>query len=594
MTQPPQPGFGAPEDPQGASPRPAQPPQGGPPTGPPPGYGYPQAGQPGQVPGYGHPQGPPPGYGYPQPGQPGPYQQQPGPYNQPGPYGHPGQPQYPGAPTPPPGKGPGSPLRGRTGAVVAASVAGLLLVGGGTYLALSDGGKQDAPVAAESGAATPAPSAAPGGGDEVDKGDGKGPGGGREQAEDLNAGRKDGESRVLFLTRNDVDLPRGGARVFGPWTVGDTVVKAMYREIAGYSVKDGSKKWSVPVATTVCSAPDAPSADGRIVFGIEDGLTEKAKCNDLQMVDLRTGKAGWKKSVPKPSGAFAALADYTLAISGGTLAVAGGSNSYGFSLADGRQLFGKPAGDCKPFAFAGGPKLIAGASCPTSDYKNPKQQLQEIDPATGKPRWTYDTPEGWEIDKVFSVTPLVVSIRQNEPKKWSILSLTDNGRPRATIQGGDDSYAPRCNGGAFVVFGQNLQGCTGVAADSRNFYMATDTGFGKANELVAFGLDTGKPVWRTEAPAEREMTPLRMEGGRVLVYMGARHDTGGTLATIAPTGGAPRTVLQNPASTARIESSFHSPRTAYADGRFFLASGRVSASNDEEELETKTLMGFGS
>ncbi|MEV2206696.1 hypothetical protein AB0E16_14755, partial [Streptomyces sp. NPDC047970] len=31
---------------------------------------------------------------------------------------------YPGAPTPPPGKGPGSPFRGRTGAVVAASVAG--------------------------------------------------------------------------------------------------------------------------------------------------------------------------------------------------------------------------------------------------------------------------------------------------------------------------------------------------------------------------------------------------------------------------------------------------------------------------------------
>lgn len=599
--QPPQPGFGAPQDPRQGGPQqpppPAQPPQmppapqgqpqmpppAAPPGAPAPGYGYPA-----DQPGYGYPQqqpGQPGPYGQ----QPGPYSQQPGPYNQPGPYGgYPTQPQYPGAPAPAGGGGAGNFFKGKTGIIVAASAAALLVVGGGTWFALSgDDEKNDKPSVSKS-SDDPKPT----GSATVDQGDGSGTG--REGSDDLNAGRKDGEAKVLFLTKNDVDLPRNGADVFGPWMAGDTVVKAMYREVAGYSVTDGSKKWSVPLPAEVCSAPAQTSADGKIVIGVKDGLTEKAKCNDLQMIDLAAGKAGWKKPIPKASGAFSSLSDFTLAISGNTVAVGGSGNSYGFSLADGKQLFGKPADGCKPFAFAGGPRLLAGASCPTDDYDKPKHQLQEVDPATGKPRWTYNTPEGWEIDKVYSASPLVISITQREPeKKWSIISLTDNGKLRSQIAGGkNDKFQPRC-GGAFVIFGQNLEGCTGVAADAKNFYMATETEYGKANELVAFSLDTGKEAWRAPAGEERKMTPLRMEGGNVLVYMQPSYDTGGGVATVAPTGGAPKMLLKHPASTAEIESSFYSPKMAYADGRFFIASGRVSAPNDKAEKETKTMMGFG-
>ncbi|MDQ0843284.1 PQQ-binding-like beta-propeller repeat protein [Streptomyces sp. V1I6] len=591
--QPPQGGFGAPQDPQQGAPQQPQPPA-QPPQMPPAPQGPPPVAPPGApAPGYGYPQQPPgqPGYGYPQqPGpyaqQPGPYNQQPGAYNQPGPYGgYPTQPQYPGAPAP---GGGGGFFKGKTGIVVAASAAALLLVGGGTWYVVSSGDdKEDKPTVSKS-SDDPKPT----GSESVDQGDGSGTG--REGNEDLNAGRKDGEAKVLFLTKNEVDLPRNGAEVFGPWVAGDTVVKAMYREVAGYSVTDGSKKWSVPLPAEVCSAPAQTSADGKIVIGVKDGLTEKAKCNDLQMIDLKTGKAGWKKPIPKASGAFASLSDFTLAISGNTLAVGGSGNSYGFSMADGKQLFGKPGSGCKPFAFAGGPKLLAGASCPTDDYDKPKQQLQEIDPASGKPRWTYNTPEGWEIDKVYSASPLVVSITQREPeKKWSIIALTDNGKLRSQISGGkNDKFQPRC-GGAFVIFGQNLEGCTGVAADAKHFYMATETEYGKANELVAFSLDSGKEAWRAPAGAERKMTPLRIEGGNVLVYMQPSYDTGGGVATVAPTGGAPKMLLQHPASTAEIENSFYSPKMAYADGRFFIASGRVSAPNDKAEKETKTMMGFG-
>jgi hypothetical protein len=575
--QPPQGGYGAPQPP-------AQPPQGPPqmpPTPPPaapaPGYGYPQTppAQPAQ-----------PGYGYPQqaPGQPGPYAQQPGPYGQqPGPYGgYPGQPQYPGAPAP----GGSSFFKGKPGIIIGAAVAGLLVIGGGTWFALSGDDKDDKPSVSKS-SGDPKPS----GSDSVDQGDGGGDG--REGNDDLNAGRQPGEAEALFVLKNDVDLPRNGADVFGPWVVGDTVVKAMYREVAGYSVTDGKKKWSVPLTAEVCSAPAQTSTDGKIVVGVKDGLTEKAKCLDLQMIDLKTGKAGWKKPIPKSEAAFGSLSDFTLSISGNTLAAGGTGNSYGFSMTDGKQLFGKPEEDCKRYAFAGGPKLIAAASCPTSDYSKPKHQLQEVDPATGKTKWTYNAPVGWEIDKVYSASPLVVSLTQREPKKRSVIALDDNGKPRSQIDGGKDKYAPRC-GGAFVIFGQNLEGCTGVAADANTFYMATEPATVRSpNHVVAFDLDTGKEKWRSASGGERGMTPLRMEGGSVLVYLGASYDKGGAVATIAPTGGAPKTLLKHPVSTAEIENTLYSPRMAYADGRFFMASGRVSASNDKEEMETETMLAFG-
>jgi hypothetical protein len=215
----------------------------------------------------------------------------------------------------------------------------------------------------------------------------------------------------------------------------------------------------------------------------------------------------------------------------------------------------------------------------------------QVDPNTGKPKFTFQLEANWEVDKVYSVDPLVVSATQREQKKWTIFSLDANGRLRSTIQGGNDKFAPSC-GGSFVIFGKNLQGCTGVAADANTFYMSTETDYGKTNEVVAYDLKTGKAKWRAKAPEGRKVTPLRMEGSDVLLYMQTTYDKGGAVATLAPTGGAPKILLQHPASTSEIESSFYSPGYAYGSGTFVVAAGRVSASNDKEEMQVKTMMAF--
>ncbi|GAA3484048.1 PQQ-binding-like beta-propeller repeat protein [Streptomyces yanii] len=598
--QPPQGGFGAPQEPPQGSPQPpGQPPQmpAAPPTAQP-GYGYPQApGQePGQAPGYGYPQQPGP-YGQPGPyaQQPGPYGQQPGPYGQqPGPYGQPQQPgygypqqQYPGAPVPG-GPGGGSAFKGKPAVIIGAAVAALLVIGGGVFLATSGGDDDKKPVAhgsADDQKASASPS--------VNEGDGNGDG--RAGDDDLNAGRKAGEAKVLWLQKNDVDLPRNGSDVYGPWVVGDTVVKGMYRAISGYSAADGKQKWTLKLPADLCSAPAQTTMDGKIVIGVKNGTTDKADCADLQMIDLNTGKAGWKKSI-KQNGIWDMMSDISLAISGDTVTVGRTGNSNAYRVSDGKDLFGKQSGNCQPYAFAGGTKLIAASSCRTADVDKPQNQIQELDPVTGKPKWTYRPAVGWEVDRVYSVSPLVVSLTQSEKKKWSILAIKENGTLRSQLVGDKgDKFAPDC-GSAFAIFGKSLQGCVGVAADANTFYMATtadSSGTARTNKVVAFDLNTGKPKWKAAAPAERTMTPLRMEGGNVLLYLEASYNKGGGIATLAPTGGTPQVLLQHPASTSQIESSFYNPKIVYAGGRSFIASGRVSATNDKEELETKTMMAFG-
>ncbi|MFH8436586.1 PQQ-binding-like beta-propeller repeat protein [Streptomyces sp. NPDC018007] len=599
--QPPQGGFGAPQEPPYGAPQPPQgPPPAQPPAGPPqtppsgaPAYGYPQQppAPPGQAPGpYGQAPGP---YGQ----QPGPYGQQPGPYGQPAPgpygqqpqggYGYPTQ-QYPGAPAPGgPGSGGGF-LKGRTGIVVAAALAVVLAAGAGTWFLVGDGGDEDKKPVATTSNDPKAPSASP----TVDEGDGSGDG--REANDDLNAGRKPGEAKVAWLQKNDVDLPRNGASVYGPWFAGDVVAKAMYRGVSGYSVADGKRKWTVPLPADVCAAPNSPTADGKIVIGVKDGTTDKANCSVLQMIDLNTGKPGWKKSVKK-NGTWDFLSDIGLAISGDTVTVGRTSNSNAYRVSDGKELFGNPSGNCKPFAFAGGPKLIAAASCRTDDVDNPQHQVQELDPATGKPKWTYQPPRGWEVSKVYSVTPLVVRLDHEEKKQWAIAALTDGGKLRSQLAPAKgDTLTADC-GSSFAIFGEKLEGCSGVAADADTFYMATkdDTsGTARTNKVIAFDLDTGKPKWDAPAPAERVLKPLGMEGGDLVLYMRPTYDKAGGIVTLPPTGGAPKTLLQHPESAGRIENGFFSSKVVYREERSFVFSTRVSAGNDKEELEQSTLLVF--
>ncbi|WP_405912464.1 PQQ-binding-like beta-propeller repeat protein [Streptomyces sp. NBC_00963] len=611
--QPPQGGFGAPQDPPpggfGAPPPPAQPPQmppppqappgqpstppqgqpQGPPSGPQPGYGYPQqAPQQPQSGPYGQPQQPGP-YGqqpqqpgpYGQPQQPGPYGQQPpqGPYGQQqGPYGYPQQ-QYPGAPVPPQGGGK-NPFKGKPGVIIGAAVAALLVVGAGVFFAVGGGdGGDKKPVASDSKNTDGKPSVSP----SVDQGDGNGDG--RSGDDNLNAGRKPGEDKVLWLQTNDVALPQDGAQNYGMWFSGDVVVRAMYKKVTAYGVNDGKEKWSVPTPHAICAAPRQTTPDGKIVIAYKSNDTDRADCNQMQVINLKTGKPGWKKPIPK-EGAFDIMSSLELTIAGDTVTASRMGPSSAFSVSDGHKIFGSMQGACQPDAFAGGAKLIAVESCTKNSQPDATEQVQELDPSTGKSKWTFPLPAGWQVKKVYSLDPLVIYSTNEKKKSWNISVLKSNGTRRSQLTT-KDSFQPECG---LSIIDRDLQGCVGTAADANTLYLPTEVKSG-ANEVVAFDLNTGKEKWRVPSGSDRTMLPLRMDGSNLIAYKEPSYDGGGAVVSIPSTGGKASVLLQNPESTSTIENSFFSKLVDYRDGRFFLMSGQVRGKKGD--TTEKTMLVFG-
>ncbi|MGW4273504.1 outer membrane protein assembly factor BamB family protein, partial [Streptomyces seoulensis] len=555
-------------------------------------YGAPQPGPygaPGTPGPYGQPPQQPGPYGQP-PQQPGPYgAPQPGPYGtapQPG-YGYPQQPQFPGGPglpgTPPPG-GSRNPFKGRPAVVIGAAVAALLVVGGTVYAVTSggddDGGKK--PVAHQSD--DPKPSASGASGLPANPGDGSGDGG--DDPENLNEGRQAGEAKVLWY-KEAPDAPGSGADAPGMWITDKTAVKAAYKQVFAYDVGDGKPTWA-PIAfpQKICAVTPEKSADDKVVVAYESGTSDRAKCNQLQQLDLNTGKKGW--SVKLSEGRlFDSTITVELSVTGRTLMVGRSQSGVAYDMDSGRKLYEKEKyGEaCFPSAFAGGAKLISVASCGAGGA-NEHDEVQQLDPATGKAKWTRKIPKGWSVQRVYSLDPLVL-YSTDDKKHWNVSTLKDDGAVRSQVDV-KGSFAPQCG---WAILERDLQGCQGVAADADTLYLPTQATTG-ANEIVAVNLATGKEKWRVKSPEDTSMMPVKVADGKLIAYVEPSYDSGGQIVSV-PTAGASHAttrLLQNPQSTAEIENGFFSRDIDWVDGRFYISTTRLSGSDKSRE---KLMLAFG-
>ncbi|MEI5522654.1 PQQ-binding-like beta-propeller repeat protein [Streptomyces brasiliscabiei] len=606
--QPPQGGYGTPQNPLPPShPQPGQSPQQP--------YGYPQTPP---------PQGPPapaPGYGYPQ--QPGPYTpppgpygqqpqqhpQQPGPYAQPGPYnpasqagyGYP-QAQYAGAPMPPTvaGGGPGgtggsggggskNPFKGRPALAIGAAVVALLVVGGAVFAVTNlgdDGAKK--PVAKESTGPSgdDKPSDAPS--TPVNQGDGSGDGGEDLDISDLNADRKDGEAKVLWY-KSAPDAPGSGARAPGLWVTDKVAVKAAYKQLFAYNVGDGDPAWDpIEFPGKICTVTPTATADDRVVISYQKSTAKNAECDQLQQIDLNTGDKGWQVEVEEGE-LFDSNISVGLSVTGNTLMVGRSQSGTAYDIRTGKKLFDKKSygQSCYPAGFAGGARLILVSSCAVTTDKE-HDEVQELDPGTGKAKWTRKIPKGWKVEHAYSVDPVVLYLTNEEENTWNISTLKADGSTRSQVDS-DATFAPECDGG---ILTRDMQGCTGVAADANTLYLPTEEKDG-TNEIVALNLATGKEKWRVESPsADAEISPLRTEGGKLLAYVESTGDAGGQVVSVPTTGGSPKAtkVIQMPASAAGIESSFYAKAVDYVDGRFYISTTLLNGADDAKE---KLMLAYG-
>ncbi|MFH9233191.1 PQQ-binding-like beta-propeller repeat protein [Streptomyces globisporus] len=544
----------------------------------------------------------------PQQGFGAPYEPQPGVYGdpgqpQPGPYGQPPRPPYGCPPQPPtvpygrhqaqpPNRPSGGRSRGRVTGLVAAVLAGVLVVGAGVWFVVGgdDGSDGKKPVAKESAApnqpgAEPERKTTP-----------------AAEAAEINKERKKGEAKVRWIQRNGVDLPGGGASALGPWVAGGIVAKAMYRTVSGYSLEDGSRKWSVRLPADVCAAPTVPTADGKIVIGLmTDSSSEDPVCEKLRMIDLATGKAGWSSTFPQAP-TQDGLANIVMAISGDVLTIGRVGRTDAYRVSDGKHLWGKLPGPCYAYGMTGGAVMLAAVRCREKPTGEAYAELRRIDPVTGRTVWTYKMKKGWSVAEFYSVDPLVLLLDSGRDSggRLAVVVLNADGTFRSRLVADvEKEIAVQCSGAARDV-GANLDTCRGVAADADTLYTRTRYTVADgslASAVLAFDITTGKRKWKVPAPAEHSLMPLRVEGGRVLMYLAPpwskkKGGVGGIVA-LGPQGGPLQPVLRHPASAAAIERTFLAPLVLYVDGRSLLMQSHVSGDTDEEELEMRTMVAFG-
>ncbi|MEW2414164.1 PQQ-binding-like beta-propeller repeat protein [Streptomyces sp. NPDC046866] len=528
--------------------------------------------QPSAPSGYGHLPGPPqPGYGMPPQG-PNPYAQAPTqPMGQVG-YGFPPPGSAPGAP-----HGQGTPPKRKTAAIVAAAVAGALVLGAGAWFAFGSGGPDGParPAAQGSAPADGKPTGSP------DKGDGSG--NGAKDSEDLNAGRKQGEDKVLWLKTAKIDGPGMGVDSEGQWVVGDTVVKSAWKSLTAYAAADGKQQWTLSFPAPICSVTRQTTADAKTVVMYKDGESDSATCNQMRLVDLKAGKEGWSKEVPK-EGLFDIMTSPSLGIAGDTVAVSRSGTASAFRIGTGEKLFGSAnAEGCKPDAYvAHQSRMISVNTCYDEDLS---AEVSDADPVTGKRTWTYRLPAKYKVTAVYSLDPIVLDVGNEEKKERSIVVLGPDGKQRATVSG-EGTFATECTNGLF----RSVQVCESTVVDGGTLYMPTAPESGKANEIVAFDLATGKAKWRTPAGEGRTLVPLKAENGQLIAYRKAAAGQGGEVVAFPAAGGEPTALLRNPSGAAApIESSFYDPKIDYVGGHLYISASRLLAKGTDEKL----LMVFG-
>ncbi|NEW76437.1 hypothetical protein [Streptomyces rhizosphaericus] len=544
--QPPQGGFGAPQEPGYGYPQ-------QPPTPPPPPPSAPPA--PPQTPpqgagGYGYPDQPV--HGQPTQGGPSPYGSGQQPYGQPQygqqPYGQPqfGQPQYGQPPQAqyPGGPGPGGPggsgqSKQRMAIIVSAVVAVALIIGGGIWFATKDDGGGSEAKGKDKQSSQGASSGTTGGGDKP---------------------AKTVDAKLL----NKIPMPKVSDQVTveGMWTTDDTFVKAGVYKIVGYPLSGGDAKWTIPLDGAVCWSSDHLTKDGLTTVLYQEAKPSAEdkypSCTEVGLLDLKNGKMLWHRNV-KEGDEKVRFDEVT--IGGGTVAAGGTSGGAAWSTS-GQSLWKPKAGEqCSDDGYAGGEdKLVAVRRC--GDYDNPQIQVQTLNPKTGAVKSAYKVSQGIDYVHVASTDPLVIGLDAGDSTGSAVsdfLSIDDSaktGKVLGKIGTENGKYDAKCES-------TNVEGCRklAVSKSANTLFLGsedrTDSSAATANEVVAFDLKTGKPIGKTDGVKGAALTPLGLDkDGSVLAYQESTWETGGAVWRIDPKSYAKTKLLQNPVASHEMEQKF--------------------------------------
>ncbi|MGP3989497.1 outer membrane protein assembly factor BamB family protein [Streptomyces sp. 3N207] len=590
-SQPPSGGYGAPQEP----PRDPQDQ---------PSYGYPQQPDPGQS-SYGYPQQPPqppqqpphslgkssepptpaapPGYGYPQqnahaaptqaafgavsppsgpPGPPGPPPGTPAPPGPPpGGYGQQPPAGYPYANTSGgmPGGGGGN-NNSKIIAVVAGVVVVALIAVAGVFFLTKDDKKNDESKDGEK----------------------------NSQQKDPNTPPKDPQAKQIV----DMKAPevKDVTTVAGAWATDKVFAKSSVREMLVQDFKSGNET-KIPLKGNVCAASNEMTKDHKVAVIVQETISNSADCTRMVIVDLDAKKIAWDKTMPNSD----TRSIDNVAISGDTVASAWIGGSVGYKISSEKKLWEAKPSNCRDTGYQGGKSLVAVVEC-GHDFDKPQVSVQKLDPDTGKAKWKFEPPKGVKNVRIASTDPLVLVTGAGDELASDVFTVGEDHKLKAKISLGK-RYNKPCE--------LEVNGCYGMAVGPDAVYLSTTEHDGESddlsdtNEIMAFDFNTGRTKWKSEAGADRNIIPFKMQGSHVLGYKTPSLGKGGEIVSVDPKGGKQTTLLKMPASdfdqgeqAFSVDAYSVDSPLIFENNRFFLQDNLISERSSISDSAPRLAVGF--
>ncbi|MFC9343271.1 PQQ-binding-like beta-propeller repeat protein [Streptomyces sp. NPDC057020] len=293
----------------------------------------------------------------------------------------------------------------------------------------------------------------------------------------------------------------------GAWLSGDTLVHSRFDAVRGYDVRTGKRSWEhvPPGRSAVCHAADDADNSVLVLTRDGDGTSAPAKgtaCADVVAIDMSSGREIWQTRLPALDTWASRLQSFTVSAGSRIAVLLRGDDLQAVDVRTGRPRWkaALPKG-CVPGTTAMAERQVTALlACGGTEYllgdKVPSDAelfVATFAPASGALLWS--APLGnrstvpWDARADFiSADPVVVAASASgDSDSGAYFSFGRNGRPNPPI----DFSGPYGE----IAFSARL---TAAADDSRLYALPLHRVRNSRvapHRLTAFDLATGDPVW---------------------------------------------------------------------------------------------------
>ncbi|WP_244502302.1 PQQ-binding-like beta-propeller repeat protein [Streptomyces oceani] len=451
-------------------------------------------------------------------------------------------------------------------AIISAVVAVVLVVGAGVFL-VSQGGDDENDEAGK------------GGGSDSNSQGTEGAGGSKKKPQSTDG------KMIAKMPAPEVEEQ---VAVPGAWATEKSFVKTSTESVVAFDAASGEQAWELPLDGELCGASQHQTKDNKTAVTFRETKSSAADCNQMMLIDLKTGKKVWQKEIPGDS-----PDPENITISQGTVASAWIGGSVGFRIDGGKQVWSakESSNDCNDAGYAGGEKLLAVVEC--GDFGEEEFKIQELDPKTGESTKTYEVSSGVETIRVASTSPMVLVAGAGTSTPTDIMTLSGGKfTPKISLDG--DRYNTPC--------GTEVESCHGMTVGKDKVYLSTKEHAGsregeRTNEIMAIDLKSGDTSWKSDAGKDRTIVPIQMDGETVVAYRLADYMDPGQIVGLDPASGKQTPYLNLPKSSLDYEKEY-GPSTISSRGEVVFEYGKLLlpdpyVTKDKGTFVDERLLGVG-